>query len=295
MRDSADAVELPGALAAALSSSSRAAVATDVRRLLEWQEGLSGWVAPRSRVAGVPFVALYADGRLRGCMGSAEGNGGERLARAFLQSLTDARFGGIRPEHRRGLVAEVSFVRGRRLTTLRDFPAIFEDGTHGLGLARAGHPPVYLLPNVARDSRLGAKGMLEALLHKAKTETAALDERSLFVFETDGVVVRRERHRPSRAPWTSDAARELGATWLASLVAADGSVTFARDARTGAELPLGEMHHGRAAVVLQALAREGGHEAVVTRGRRAMRTAIKRGLEGRAVAGWPDQPLRSRS
>jgi hypothetical protein len=55
-------------------------------------------------------------------------------------------------------------------------------------------------------------------------------------------------------------------------------------------VPLGEMHHGRAAVVVQALAAHGGRKALVARAKRRLEHDIHRGLGGGAVDGWPENP-----
>jgi hypothetical protein len=50
------------------------------------------------------------------------------------------------------------------------------------------------------------------------------------------------------------------------------------------------MAHGRAAVLVQALAAHGGHEAVVARARSWLGAEIRAALRGRRVEGWPDDP-----
>jgi hypothetical protein len=68
-----------------------------------------------------------------------------------------------------------------------------------------------------------------------------------------------------------------------------GAVTFARDARTGAAIDVGKMHHARGAAVLQALAMHGGHKAAVARGRARMAVEIRHALAGKEVDGWPTE------
>jgi AMMECR1 domain-containing protein len=270
-----------GALDEPLSARARRVVAEDVRRLLHWQASLAGWRGPRSAVDAIPFVALYAHGTLRACMGSAEGPPRGRLTRAFLSALGDVRFGGVRPGDRAGLTAEVSFMRRPRTLSEDSLLRELELGTHGIGLARDAGVPVFLLPTVARDSRLDAAGMLAALLRKAGPTPG-----TLFLFEADRVVVRPREARPSAAP----SPRDHAAAWLASLVRPDGSVIFARDALTGESAEIGKMHHARAANVVQALAAHGGYEVKLKRARARLLRDARAALGGRNVAGWPTHP-----
>ena len=230
----------------------------------------------------MPFVALYAGSTLKGCIGSDEGTGGEKLARAFLSSLGDVRFGGIRRHDRRGLVAEVSYVRAPRMADRSTLESVFEVGTHGLALHRERGMPVVLLPSVARDGRLGPTGMLEALDRKAGPEAG-----SLVLFETDTVVVRRTAWR-GREMTPTDAAAE----WLASLIRPDGSIAFAKDARTGETVDIGEMHHARGASVVQALERHGGYPRKVVRARARLTLECRAALRGDAPPGWPADAAR---
>jgi len=269
-----------GALARPLSARSRQSIADDVRAWLRWQDTLAGWRPQKSAVDAIPFVALYAGGQLRGCVGSSEGGPGQRLGRAFLSALGDLRFGGVRVGDRRDLAAEVSFMRAPRFGELAEIAQALEVGTHGVGLARGTGMPVFLLPSVARDGELDAQGMLEALRRKAGPEPGAM-----FLFETETVVVRPHGGRGvKRSPEAAAAA------WLASLVHDDGSLIFAIDARTGKSFDVGRMHHGRGATVVQALALHGGHAREVKRARARLRSDIVRALAGGSVPGWPDHP-----
>ncbi len=269
-----------GALSRPLTARARAAVAQDVRGWLRWQEVLSGFRPAKSAVDATPFVALYAHGELRGCFGSSEGGPGDRLARAFLNAAHDVRFGGVRPAERAALAAEVSYMRAPRFLDEGRAVGELELGTHGLGVLPEGPKasPVILLPDVARDSRLDARGMLEALHRKAGPIRGAV-----FLFEVDAVVVRRTEARRTRMG-PADAA----AAWLSSLVRPHGAVRFAIDARTGAVADVGRMHHGRGASVIHALAAHGGYKAQVARGRARLAAEIRAALAGRPVDGWPD-------
>jgi hypothetical protein len=70
----------------------------------------------------------------------------------------------------------------------------------------------------------------------------------------------------------------------------DGSVAFARDARTGESADVGKMHHARAANVVQALAAHGGYERKVARARAKLLLDAKAALEGHDVPAWPTHP-----
>jgi hypothetical protein len=233
-----------------------------------------------------PFVSLYADGKLRGCFGSHEGESGERVARAFLRALEDARHGGVNEGERAALVAEVSYVRDvARVSSVDEARAQFAPGTHGIAIVRAGGSPTILLPSVARDGGLGARQTLEALARKAKVADADLASDALFLFEADTVVARRDTttERPSaRAPGS------LATEWLSRLVREDGFVHFGVNPRTRAVDAVGLMHHARAAVVVRALAlARGGRAGDAARARAWLAADVKRALRGMHVEGWP--------
>jgi hypothetical protein len=260
-------------------------VAGSVRGLVRWQRDLRTWTPCRRAPDAAPFVALYAGGRLCGCFGSDEGPPGERLMRAFLRALSDPRFSPIAPADRRGLVASVSYVRDARSCSRGELLSWVEPGTHGIGLLRPPEDggPVILLPSVAREGGLAAAELLASLLRKAGVKDSG-EGLQFFLFETDTVVC---RPRPSPA---SRSACDAAAAWLARLVAPDGRVSFAVDARTGRHSPVGAMHHGRAAVVLQALAQHGGQQRRVARGRAWLEREARGSLAGEPAPGWPREP-----
>jgi AMMECR1 domain-containing protein len=273
-------------LARPLGAAQRAAVAASLRALLRFQIALDGFPPPAALPRATPFVSLYAGGRLRGCFGSDEGRcGGERLCRAFLRALEDQRFGGVAPGERRALVAEASYVRAPVAVSPERVLETIEPGTHGVALGRAGAPAVLFLPDVARDQQLGAHDLLRALARKAGLPEEAWRSCALALFETSRVVV-----RPGERRERSGAARDRAAAWLGRLVGEDGAVAFAIDPRSGRRAASGPMHHGRAAVVLAALAAHGGHDRALARGRAWLGGTIARALAGRPVAGWPDDP-----
>jgi hypothetical protein len=257
-----------------------------VRALLAWQRSLARWPAagasPGAAPDATPFVSLYARGTLRGCFGSHEGRPGQRLARAFLRALEDSRYGMVRAEDRDALTAVVSYVRDLRVVEADRVVAEIEPGTHGLAVMKEGLAPVVLLPHVARDARAGAAELLAILGRKAGL--AGWEGATLLAFRTDDVVVRPS----SEAMPAQGTPRSLAARWLASLVARDGNVTFAIEARRRARVARGRMHHGRAAVVAHALA--GHDERAARRARAWLALEIEAAMRGAAVEGWPTEP-----
>jgi AMMECR1 domain-containing protein len=267
-----------------LAEDARAEVARDVRELLRFQGSLDRWRSPRRAPDATAFVSLYANGRLCGCYGDDEGGPAERLARAFLRAAHDGRFAPISAAEREVLVAQVSYPRRPRLLNPETAPGEIEVGTHGVALVPGRGPGVIVLPHVARDERLGPREFLAALLRKARVGAEAFETGGLYAFESEDIVVRRGvRMASSRG---ADAA----AAWLASLIDAEGAVTFAVDARTRRRVPVGEMHHGRAASVVQALAAHGKHPRLVALARRRLERDIRSALSGAAIDGWPADP-----
>ena len=57
----------------------------------------------------MPFVSVYARGILRGCYGSDEGAPGERIVRAFLRAIHDARFPPLERSQRSELSVELAY------------------------------------------------------------------------------------------------------------------------------------------------------------------------------------------
>ena len=140
------------------------------------------------------------------------------------------------------------------------------------------------MPGVARDHGYKARAMLDALVKKARVVDLA--SARFFSFETEAVVA-RTAERPRRI-----GPRGIGAAWLARLVKDDGSVLFAIDARTGNALTEGEMHHARSAVVIQALAANGGYAAEVGRARRRFARDAGTALRGGSIPAWPSDPAK---
>ncbi len=275
------------ALSRPLDDRERAAVAASVAKLLGWQRTLGRWPRAPGVPEATPFVSLYAEGRLRGCFGSTEGDAAEQLQRAFLSALSDPRFGGIQPSERDGLVAEVSYLVGPRRVRHAELGRRFELGVHGIAAAPPGRGPVLLLPSVARDERADLDGLLRALAAKAGLES--VESTQLFLFTAESVRVRSGVVARARPLDPIDAA----ARWLARRVAPDGAVPFAVDARSQTTFPHGVFSHGRAAVVVHALAAHGGHPGVVARASAWLTEQIRDALSGRPVPDWPDDPAQA--
>jgi hypothetical protein len=275
------------ALARPLSAAARRELSRALDGLLRWQRNLGAWPRPASAPPGTPIVSLYLDGTLRGCTGMGEGPPRERLARAFVQALGDGRFGGVAPTERGRLVAQVAYPLCFRPVSLERMEASFAPGTQGLVLSRRGQAPVVLLPDVAREYELDTAGFLTALEHKAGLERAAWGAHRLHAFETETVVARLARRTPAR----EDTPARAAVRWLASLVASHGAVTFGVEPRSGERHGEGLMSHGRAAVVVQALALHAEGRGAARRARAWLERELGRGLAGRLASFPRETPL----
>ena len=189
------------------------------------------------------------------------------------------------------MVAQVSYLHNVRALGSADAETTIEPGTHGIALARNGAPFVLLVPQVASDDRLDAAGFLDALGRKAGLPALGWREPdvTLFCFEAHELIVRQDPGAEAR-PRKEASATDAAAAWLAARVGRDGQVAFAVDARTQQTQLAGLMNHGRAAVVVQALAAHGGHASTVQRARKWLQREIDAALAGKEVAGWPDRP-----
>jgi AMMECR1 domain-containing protein len=313
-----------GVLGRDLRTAERTAIHDHVRALLQWQRTLADWPAPALDATpdATPFVSLYANGVLRGCFGSSEGTPGERLTRAFLRAVEDSRYGSVRATERDRLTVAVSYVRDVRALDPASAPAAIEVGREGLFVLKSGSAPAILLPQVACDARADGPRFVELL--RGKAGLADWTGAALFAFTTEDVVVhsdgpawtilahndgarplRAPRAARSKSPSPDDRGARLallrGAAWIERLVAKDGSLAFAIDARKRQVVPNGTMHHGRAAVALRALAAVAAEARVpraVAQGlaraeRRArgwLETAVADALRGTPPPGWPADP-----
>jgi hypothetical protein len=84
--------------------------------------------------------------------------------------------------------------------------------------------------------------------------------------------------------------RRAAVAWLERLVDSDGHVAFAIDPRSRTRSATGVMHHGRAAVVVRALAEGGARAEVVRRAKERLERDIAGALAGRSVEAWPADP-----
>ncbi len=277
-----------GALARPLPKKKRTSLVRSLRGLLRWQRTLKGWPAITGAPDATPFVSLYGNGRLCGCFGSEEGRPGERVARAFLRAMEDARHGGAHRADRGALVAQVSYARDvRRVSSVEEALARIEPGTHGVVLVRPSGEAVILVPSVARDGGTTARALLDALARKAKIDFDAIAEGTLFTFEADEIVARSGASLDRARPVTSARRASLAAEWLSRLVREDGFVHFGVDARARNVHATGIMHHGRAAIVVRALAEHATHAADADRARDWLERDVKAALRGRTVDAWP--------
>lgn len=270
-----------------LTPSERREVRRYVRGLLQWQATLRSWPrAGKHAPDATPFVSLYARGSLRGCYGADDGPETERLARAFVLASADARFGGATREERVEAMAQVAYLRDVHRVDAERVERELEVGVQGLALVDAHGRAIVLLPSVAREGRLDVDGFVKTLAEKAKVPRAQWGGAGVFLFRTEEVPVRGDDDRSDEhARDPLDAA----ASHLAGLVRASGEVAFAIHPRTGVRTRLGEMHHGRVAVAIRALAEHGGHARAVTRARVRLLRDVEAAMRGGAVEGWPDR------
>lgn len=272
---------LAGTLARPLTARQRAGIQRDVRTWLDWQRDFQRWQAPSIVIDATPFVSLYCKGRVVGCYGSDDPHPRHRLARAFLQALTDTRFTSTSNRDRDSLVAEVSYLKKVEWVSRDRVADEFEAGTHGVGVVHEGGHPVFLLPAVARDNALDAHGMLRSLELKARVTGP---DSAYFLFETESVVVTRDG--------VGSTASDDASKWLASLVDRTGRVRFAADPVTGKSTTRGTLLHARSAVVVEALATDAAHGDEVIRARRWLAREIRKALTGKTVPDWPDHPAK---
>jgi len=268
-------------LARPLSERERGKLRENLRRLLRFHSSLTRFPHIAQAPPASPIVAIYGSGRMVGCaLSRLDASGSKRLVRAFLAASGNV---GLSREEA-NLSLEVNYARTFRWV---DDPASIEVGREGIALVGAETGPVLLMPQVARDWGADAPGFV-ALLHEKAGRR--IDGARLAAWTTDRIVGRLTMEEDASA----EAAEETGATdadyaaaWLARLVQADGSMVFAIDPVRRILQPTGELHHARAAIAIEALAKHGGYASEVRRARRALGRDIERALTGGVGPGWP--------
>lgn len=270
-----------GALRAPLAPDELANLRATLTELLCWHVDLAHWPAPAFAPDATPIVSLYLDGRLVGCSGTTDGAPPARLARAFVQTLGDQRFGGVAEGARRRIVAELSYPRAPRPVSKREALEQLEVGRHGLALVTEGGGGS-LLPDVASEYALGPADFLQALAEKSGVPLDAWPADGLFLFETSRVVARLAEAPPPLGEPVAAAA-----SWLARRVG-EGDVDFGFDPRTGTGVDDPPMFHGRVAVLLRALLAQRSERGAAARAKRWLEAELARGLAGDRRVALPD-------
>ena len=263
---SAQSVGDVAALGRPLARPERRALEKALRDLLAWHVDLRTFPRLAKLPRASPYVSLYANGNLRGCYGSGEG-----LARAFLRAITDTRYGGVAPEERAELAADVAYVVRARPVRADEAENVLEPGVHGAASVIDGIATV-LLPSVARERGYDASGFLDLLAKK--TSNTRSEEGLVWVLDMDEVSSRGVRE---------DDPMRGARRFLESLVDRDGRVAFEMTPSSGELVHAGAMLHGRIAVAALALAKLGSKKT------KTARSWLARAIERRAE-GWPDRP-----
>ncbi len=262
-----------------LAGVERRALEKALRGLLAWHVDLRAFPRLPKLPSASPYVSLYAKGSLRGCFGSSEG-----LARAFVRSMTDSRYGGIAIDERAELAADVAYIVRARPVRADEAVEVLEAGVHGAGVvvSAEGGVATVLLPSVARERGYDAAGFLDLLAKK--TSRPRSDEGLVWILDMDEVSSRGVREEdPMRG------ARKF----LESLVLRDGRVAFEMTPATGELVHAGAMLHGRIAVAVEALAKLGSKKTKSARAwlareiDRHMRSPSAIDRHGKD---WPDRP-----
>lgn len=252
-------------LGRSLAKAERRALEKALRDLLAWHVDLRAFPRLPKLPRAFPYVSLYANGNLRGCYGSSEG-----VARAFLRAIADTRYGGIAPEERTVLAADVAYVVRARPVRADEATKILEPGVHGAATVIDGVATV-LLPSVARERGYDAPGFLDLLAKK--TSRARSDEGLVWILDMDEVSSRGVRE---------DDPMRGARRFLESLVDREGRVAFEMNPSSGELVHAGAMLHGRIAVAVEALAKLGSKKT------KAARTWLAREIDRRGE-GWPDR------
>lgn len=260
----------------------RARLAPRTRR--ELAARLAGGAPGRSPVPNAtPFVSAYAAGKLVGLAAGETGSARARLERAIARALDGATPG-------RGRVAlEVAYPRTLERIRMNQAAERVELGVTGLCWDPPSGDLVVVLPNVARDERLDVSGLLGLIARRAEVAPGGLDRGRLWCFETDWTAASSPAMPRAQARRT---AHDLAARFLAKRVGPDGAVEYGLDPQTRERFPRGDFYHARAAVVIAALVRHGGHQRVAARALRFLERELERALGGQPVPNWPTHACR---
>lgn len=270
------------ALREPLSARTRHSLRVTLSGLLAWQHRLDRFPRVRAAPNATPIVSVYAEGALRGCAASSEGMPRERVARAFLLALGDLRFGGIPSASRARVVGQIAFPIHLRRVSFDAAPRLIAPAAHGLALANGPGFPTLLVPEVAREHELDAEGLLAALEQKAGSARSLWPRGGLYVFETERVVSGPACGEPNRMSLL-----EAAVHWLSERVGSRGAVSFGLDPRMPHDTPTGPMLHGRAAVVVRALAAHASGRGAARRARRWLERELRHGLSGERRGEFP--------
>ncbi len=277
------------ARAGELTPPERRALERYMKALLAWQEAPTSarwppWPtragAPTLPLA-TPFVSVAKGGELRGSTGSSEGTTTpERIVRAFLAALHDARARPIAASERAELSVAVSFLHSVRRVRRSELAATFAAGTHGLAAREPDGPPVLLLPEYASFGQMDSARSWSGLVQKNGGRELS-DAARVYVFASTRVIA-----RPHAKPYAQPPI-DAAAAWLAGMVQPDGRFVFEVDPRTAVGTAIGDMHHARSATALTALVAHGGFPREAKRAARRLAADLRAALRGETVEGWP--------
>jgi hypothetical protein len=270
------------ALTAPLAAAELEALTQALRPLVQWQLDLARFRVPAKAPDATPIVSIYVDGRMVGCAGTDEGEPEARLARAFVQALSDQRFGGIAPEARARVVAQVSYAHSLRRVPLEQALETLEVGLHGLALATPAARAA-LLPDVASEHRFGPESFLDALATKSGVRRTEWPEDGLYFFQTSRVVARMEEQSLPADPIVA------AAEWLAQRVSERGEVSFGLEPSDGSCIAEPPFLHGRVAVLVRSLLEQSAGRGAAVRAKRWLEAEVSSALQGNPPGHFPKQ------
>ena len=137
--------------------------------------------SPRLKAPGAAFVCIHKGKELRGCIGMIEALTPllETVRHMAVEAaFADPRFCALSPEELDGIDIEISVLTPRRRIS---GPEEIEIGKHGL-IIRKGFNSGLLLPQVATEHNLDAKGFLQWTCHKAGLHKDAWKESDVEIY-----------------------------------------------------------------------------------------------------------------